>query len=245
MKAVVNKIIPFSNVDGPGNRIAIFLQGCNYDCLYCHNPETIEIYSENSKDIPSEISLMSIEDIILEIEEVSSFITGITVSGGECLLQWKFLERLFTEVKTKWPELTCFVDSNCSIPLWTDEKKEFLDSVDKIMIDIKAFDENDHTLLTGFKNEIVIENFKYLSKKDKIYEVRTVIVPEIINNEEMVNEISKLIFENNKNIKYKIIKYRQNGVREDILKSYTPNDKYMKLLREVAINNGVIDVIIV
>ncbi|MFR1038817.1 MAG: 4Fe-4S cluster-binding domain-containing protein [Clostridium sp.] len=40
MKAVVNRIIPFSSVDGPGNRTAIFLQGCNIDCKYCHNPET-------------------------------------------------------------------------------------------------------------------------------------------------------------------------------------------------------------
>ena len=54
MKGVINKIIPFSNVDGPGNRLSIFFQGCNYDCIYCHNPETIEIFNENSKQNVSE-----------------------------------------------------------------------------------------------------------------------------------------------------------------------------------------------
>ena len=43
MEALVNKIIPFSSVDGPGNRTAIFLQGCNFNCQYCHNPETIHL----------------------------------------------------------------------------------------------------------------------------------------------------------------------------------------------------------
>ena len=43
MEALVNKIIPFSSVDGPGNRTAVFLQGCNFNCVYCHNPETIQL----------------------------------------------------------------------------------------------------------------------------------------------------------------------------------------------------------
>ena len=48
MKGIINKIIPFSNVDGPGNRLSIFFQGCNFDCLYCHNPETIKIFNEDN-----------------------------------------------------------------------------------------------------------------------------------------------------------------------------------------------------
>ena len=102
MKGVINKIIPFSNVDGPGNRLSIFFQGCNYDCIYCHNPETIEIFNENSKqNISENITIMSIEDVLKEIEEVVNFISGITVSGGECTLQWKFLTELFKKVKEK------------------------------------------------------------------------------------------------------------------------------------------------
>ena len=87
MKGIVNKIIPFSNVDGPGNRLSIFFQGCNYDCLYCHNPETIKVFNEYNYTeydyIENEIiRAMTVEDIIKEIDDVSSFISGITVSGG-------------------------------------------------------------------------------------------------------------------------------------------------------------------
>ena len=250
MKGIVNKIIPFSNVDGPGNRLSIFFQGCNYDCLYCHNPETIKIFNENNyvdydyiKD--EKIKAMTVKDIMKEIDEVSLFISGITVSGGECTLQWKFITELFKEVKKTYPKLTCFVDSNCSIPLWIEDKKEFVNILDKVMIDVKGFTEEEHKLITGVKNSTVIENFKYLAGMDKIYEVRTVIVPEITDNEKMVDNISRLVARQNKNIKYKIIKYRQNGVREEILKAYTPNDIYMRKLKKIAEKNGLIDVVIV
>ena len=237
MKGIVNKIIPFSNVDGPGNRLSIFFQGCNFDCLYCHNPETIKVFGE--KNIPEEISVMTVDDILREIAEVEPFISGITVSGGECSLQWKFLTELFTEVKKKWKRLTCFVDSNGSVPLWTEDKKEFVEILDKVMIDIKAYNKKDHMLMVGMDNENVIKNFKYLVEIDKIYEVRTVIVPEIIDNE------SKLIAHYNKDIKYKLIKYRQNGVRRDVLVSYTPDDDYMNKLKKIALKNGLSDVVIV
>ena len=239
MKGIVNKIIPFSNVDGPGNRLSIFFQGCNFDCLYCHNPETIEVFGENK--VPEEISVMEIK----EIEEVAPFISGITVSGGECSLQWKFLTELFKAVKKRWERMTCFVDSNGSIPLWTEDKKEFLSVTDKIMLDIKAFDEKDHILMVGVSNENVIKNFKFLVEIGKIYEVRTVIVPEIIDNEKTVDNISKLIAHYNKDVKYKLIKYRQNGVRRDVLVSYTPDDDYMNKLKKIALKNGLSDVVIV
>jgi pyruvate formate-lyase 1-activating enzyme len=243
MKGIVNKIIPFSNVDGPGNRLSIFFQGCNFDCLYCHNPETIKVFGE--KNIPEEISVMTVDDILREIAEVEPFISGITVSGGECSLQWKFLTELFTEVKKKWKRLTCFVDSNGSVPLWTEDKKEFVEILDKVMIDIKAYNKKDHMLMVGMDNENVIKNFKYLVEIDKIYEVRTVIVPEIIDNEKTVDNVSKLIAHYNKDIKYKLIKYRQNGVRRDVLVSYTPDDDYMNKLKKIALKNGLSDVVIV
>ncbi len=243
MKGIINKIIPFSNVDGPGNRLSIFFQGCNFDCLYCHNPETIEVFGE--KNIPEEISVMTVDDILREIAEVEPFISGITVSGGECSLQWKFLTELFTEVKKKWKRLTCFVDSNGSVPLWTEDKKEFVEIFDKVMIDIKAYNKKDHMLMVGMDNENVIKNFKYLVEIDKIYEVRTVIVPEIIDNEKTIDNVSKLIAHYNKDIKYKLIKYRQNGVRRDVLVSYTPDDDYMNKLKKIALKNGLSDVVIV
>ena len=188
---------------------------------------------------------MSVEDVINEIDKVASFIQGITVSGGECTLQWKFLIEIFKAVKEKWPHMTCFVDSNGLIPMWTEDKKEFLKVMDKMMIDIKAYTKEDHELMTGISNELVLKNFEYLVQIDKIYEVRTVIVPEILNNEKMVDDISKLIAKFDKNLKYKLIKYRQYGVRKDILQAYTPSQEYMENLKKIVENNGLTDIIIV
>lgn len=275
--AIVNKIIPFSTVDGEGNRTAIFLQGCNYNCLYCHNPETINrcincgkcvSYCEHGAlsiidgkvnynrdkcvncdsciavcehNSSPKVSVMTVEDILKVLNKTKYFISGITVSGGECTLQSDFLIELFREVKKLG--LTTFLDTNASLPIYNN--LELLEVTDKTMIDLKAFDSDENKYLTGMKNETVIENINKLAKMDKIYEIRTVVVPEVLNNERTVEMGSKLIAELNPNILYKLIKYRALGVREDLIKSYTPSNDYMEKLRNIAIKNNVKNVVVV
>ncbi|MGY0374868.1 YjjW family glycine radical enzyme activase [Clostridium sp. JNZ J1-5] len=276
-KGLINRILPFSSVDGPGNRTAIFLQGCNFNCLYCHNPETINLCSHCGKCVSNcpygalnldenkvfwnknlcekcDICLkvcnkssspkavyMTVEQIIAKIQKTSAFISGITVSGGECTLQSEFLIRLFSEVRKMG--LTCFIDTNGSTPL--SENKALVDVMDMAMVDLKSYDPEEHKFLTGMGNDVVIENIKYLSKINKLYEVRTVIVPELLNNKYNVDMTSKLIASLNPNIKYKFIKYRPMGVRTEIINSYTPSDEVMEELKIVALENGCTDVILV
>lgn len=276
-KALVNRIIPFSAVDGPGNRTSIFLQGCNFNCLYCHNPETINkcihcgncvsacpsgaLSFENHKvhwkeelcikcdeclkncsyNASPKVKEMSVEDIILEIKKVKPFIEGITVSGGECTLQKDFLISLFTEVKKLG--LTCFVDTNGSIPLYED--LALLEVMDKSMIDLKSYSLEEHKMLTSMENNIVLKNIKKLSKLNKLYEIRTVIVPDLLNNKSNVHNVSKLIASLNPNTIYKIIKYRPLGVREELINSSTPSKEFMEELQRIAISNGCKNVIIV
>ncbi|MCJ7688337.1 MAG: YjjW family glycine radical enzyme activase [Clostridiaceae bacterium] len=277
IKGLVNRIIPFSSVDGPGNRTAIFLQGCNFNCSYCHNPETInvcnscgeclgachynalKIKANNVMWNPEACSKcdeclkfckrnsspkalnMTVDEVIVEIDKNKSFISGITVSGGECTLQIEFLTDLFREVKKM--NLTCFIDTNGSVPLW--EHVELVDVMDKAMVDIKSYDNEEHKKLTGMGNNAVIENVKYLAKLNKIYEIRTVIVPEVLDNYNNVDEISKLMASLNPDIRYKLIKYRQIGVRTYKINSYTPRDETMKKLEKIAENNGCRNVVIV
>ncbi|MCB2290112.1 YjjW family glycine radical enzyme activase [Clostridium sp. CS001] len=282
VKGLVNRIIPFSSVDGPGNRTAIFLQGCNFNCLYCHNPETINVCNNcgecvsachyNALEIkgmqskPSKVTWdkdactscdecikickrnsspkplsMTVEEVITEIEKNKVFISGITVSGGECTLQSEFLTELFIEVKKLG--LTCYVDTNGSIPLW--EHEDLVDVMDMAMVDMKSYDSQEHKMLTGMDNTTVIENINYLAKLNKIYEIRTVIVPEVLDNYRNVDEISRLIASLNPEIRYKLIKYRQLGVRLDMVNSYTPNDEYMDELQRIAINNGCKNIVLV
>ncbi len=273
----VNKIISFSNVDGEGNRMAIFLQGCNYNCLYCHNPETINrcdncgecvstcktgaltivngevdynilrcvncdccTYACKKNSSPK-ITKITASELMKKIEKVKNFISGITVSGGECTLQRDFLKELFTEVKKLG--LTTFIDTNGSIPLYKDS--ELLEVTDKTMIDLKAFRAEENKMLTGLTNETVLENIRKLGKMDKIYEIRTVVVPDVLDNIHTVDMGSKLLAEVNPNIQYKLIKYRPMGVRKDLLETTVPSNDYMKELEAIAKANGVLNTIIV
>lgn len=277
-EGVINKIITFSSVDGPGNRTAIFLQGCNLNCLYCHNPETINqcnncgvcvsqcphnalLFEDGEviwdkkickncdtclqvcrRDSSPKVIKMNVNQVIEFIDKTKDFISGITVSGGECMLQTEFLAALFKRVKNMG--LTTFIDSNGTVPFY--EREELVKVMDMAMIDVKAYNLDEHRMLTGKDNEIVLENVKYLAKKGKLYEVRTVIVPEIIDNYYNVDKISKIIASLNPNIRYKIIKYRPLGVRTELLKSYSPpSDEMISKLSDIARKNGCINVITV
>ncbi len=273
----INKIIPFSNVDGEGNRMAIFLQGCNYNCLYCHNPETInrcvncglcvpgcpvgaiemvngqveydidkcvncdKCVSTCDKNSSPKISKLTVSEMMEKIEKVKFFISGITVSGGECSLQSDFLIELFTEVKKLG--LTTFMDTNGSIKVY--ENKELLAVTDKTMIDLKAFNSEENKMLTGIDNETVIRNIKELGALDKVYEIRTVVVPGVLDNKCTVDEGSKLIASINPEIQYKLIKYRPMGVRKDLLETTVPTTEYMKELEAIVHRNGIKNTIIV
>lgn len=271
--ALVNKIIPFSCVDGPGNRMVIFFQGCNFKCLYCHNPETINKCISCGKCVENcEVGALSIndgkviwneeeciscdkcikicdymsspktkdysvEELVKKIEKDSFFIRGITVSGGECTLNSEFLVRLFKEVKKLG--LTCFVDTNGNTKL----DDELINLTDKFMIDVKSISESENIWLTGSSNKLVLENLKKLLDLDKVYEVRTVIAKGL-HNENTVEEVSKII--TNK-CRYKLIKYRPFGVREEGLLTFGENslgEDYMENLKNIARDKGCLDVLI-
>lgn len=276
-KGYINKIIPFSSVDGPGNRTAIFMQGCNFNCIYCHNPETIgqcnncgvcinDCPQKALRLLESKIKWnekkccgcdncikiceycsspkaveMTVEEVINSISKTIAFISGVTISGGECTLQKEFLTNLF--IKLREMNISIFIDTNGSIPLWVDES--FANSFDKAMVDLKSFDEEEHLMLTGCSNRIVLENIQYLNKIDKLYEIRAVIVPDILNNIKNVNEISKLIVELNPQIRLKLIKYRPLGVRNNLLKANIPSNEVMEELKRLAENIGCKQVYIV
>lgn len=257
--ALVNQIIPFSCIDGPGNRTAIFFQGCNFKCTYCHNPETINkcincgkcvstcpvsaLEIKDKKVLWNEDKCVqcdnciracenlstpktkdySVEELVDEIRSISPFIQGITVSGGECTLNADFLVELFKKVKSEL-NLTCFVDTNGGVDL--SEYEELVELTDKFMLDVKSMDENEHIKVTGIKNDIVLKNLRYLLDRDKLYEVRTVIAPNL-DNEKNVKEVAKII--DGKCI-YKLNRYRKHGVRKEGLELHgeiSPSDDEM------------------
>ena len=238
-KGYVRKIIKFSSIDGPGNRTVIFLQGCNFNCSFCHNPETIKIYNNlNTED--SGVKLMTIYEIIDAIDDYRDFIEGITISGGECTVQFDFLLALVMELKRR--KYKVIIDTNGSLEI--SKFQQILHYVDQIIFDLKVFGELEHKKITGQSNRKVKRNIKIAGLNQQIYEIRTVIIPDLIDDVENVREISRFIAQIDKSVQLKLITYRQLGVRDDLLKSKSPSKKYMLKLKSIAKIQGLENVFI-
>ena len=277
--ADINKIIPFSSVDGPGNRTAIFLQGCNFNCKYCHNPETrnhcincmdcvtpcpsAALKNENGKVVfypekcigcdtcinickhgatPRIVRLTS-EQTFEKICENVPFIRGITFSGGECMLYPDFMREVFTLCKEK--NLGTLIDSNGSVDF--EKYTKLLEFTDGVMLDIKAYDRQEHINVTDVKNDIVLKNALFLASVGKLFEVRTVIVPELFDFRKTVFDTSAALapFLVKSNIRYKLISYRENGVRKEYRNYRMPTEEEMNEAKETAQKNGFKDIVLI
>ena len=275
-EGLINRILPFSFVDGPGNRTSIFFQGCDFKCIYCHNPETIgcctlcgkcvktcptkALIIKNNKMTWDEklccscdkctsvcpeksdpkATVLSVEQVVEKIKETAPFISGVTFSGGECTLQLEFLSELVIAVN-KLGLSTC-IDTNGSIKFW--DYPDFVDSASMFILDIKSYSPWKHHVLTEVDNKIVLKNFHFLAKKTKLFEVRTVIAPDLLDCENTVRNVSRMIGEANPKIRYKLIKCQSHGLHIEMLKNCTPPDEYMNFLQQIAVSNGCKQVII-
>ena len=280
MQAVVNKIIPFSSVDGPGNRTAVFLQGCNINCRYCHNPETRGMCKECGvcvKECPKgaleksaegkiiyhpekcvqcdtcihvcphdsspRTAVMTPEEVYTKVKKQIPFIRGLTVSGGECMLRPDFLQELFKLAKNDG--LNTMIDSNGTIPFW--EYPELLDVTDGVMLDIKAFENEEHVKITDTENKIVLKNAVYLAENKKLYEVRAVIVPDLYDTEESIRQLGEYLapYLETKEFRIKLIAYRPMGVREEYAHYQVPSQAYLEELADILKTYGFKDIVII
>ena len=123
----LHRIIPFSNVEGQGNRTSIFLQGCKLNCLYCHNPETIPRYAEGAHQV-------SLQYLYEQVMEAVPFIRGVTVSGGEPTIHHKKLVPLFQRLREEG--LTCYLDSSGFFEF--EAIRPLIDVTDKFLFDLKG-----------------------------------------------------------------------------------------------------------
>lgn len=186
MTGYIHSVESFGTVDGPGIRLVVFLQGCPMRCLYCHNPDTWEI----GKGTP-----ITADEILKKYDSVKAFLKngGITVTGGEPLIQIDFVTELFKKAKAKGIH-TCIDTSGITFNRDDTEKFDALMNVtDLVMLDIKHIDDTEHKKLTSRSNKNILEFAEYTAKKDVPLWIRHVIVPEITYNEEYLYKLGQFI----------------------------------------------------
>lgn len=179
-----NSIESFALVDGPGVRSVLFLQGCPFRCLYCHNPETWNFTKENS---------ITPEEAIKKLSRYAPYWKdngGITVSGGEPLSQLDFVLEFAKLAKEKG--YTFVIDTAggpfSKDPTWLNKFDELLKYTDLILMDIKGIDEETHVKMVGKSSTNSMEMFDYLNKKNFPIWIRYVLVPGYTDKEELLTK---------------------------------------------------------
>ncbi|MFN8022756.1 MAG: radical SAM protein [Acidimicrobiales bacterium] len=207
-RGLLADVVPSSAVDGPGNRYVVFLQGCSFDCLACHNPQTI------CRRATPRSRWVDVESLVAEIGDAAPFLSGVTVSGGEATMQWEFVHELFRRLGAHpaTSHLTFLVDTNGDAEpfVW-----ELLAPVmDGAMVDLKAIDPEVHRYLTGHGNERVLAALRHLDRLDRLTEVRLLIVPGVNDRSDHVAATADLLASLSVPPPVKVLAFRHDGTRE-------------------------------
>lgn len=207
VKGAIHSIETFGSVDGPGIRFIVFLKGCKLRCKYCHNADT---WDPNSEDMRTPDELL---DFAERYRSYWGTEGGITVSGGEPLLQIDFLTELFKKAKERGIN-TCI---DTALQPFTREEpffskfNELLKYTDLMLVDIKHIDRDEHIELTGLPNDNIIDGMNYLSEMGQPIWIRHVLVPGITDNDEYLKR-TRAFIETLSNVeKIEVLPYHSMG----------------------------------
>jgi pyruvate formate lyase activating enzyme len=209
MKGNIHSIETLGTVDGPGIRYVVFTQGCLLRCLYCHNPDTWAIGGGKS---------MTVDEIMTDMEAYLPYMEasggGLTVTGGEPMLQLDFLIALFKACKKRGIHTTLDTSAGCYS---TDESfqakvSELLKYTDLIMLDIKHIDDEAHRELTGKSNRHILHFAQVLSQKRVPVWIRHVLVPGLTDSEQDLKRLAAFIQSLQNVEKIEVLPYHKLGV---------------------------------
>ncbi|MFI3231327.1 MAG: pyruvate formate-lyase-activating protein [bacterium] len=207
MEGYVHSTESFGTVDGPGVRFIVFLQGCPLRCLYCHNPDTWK---------PNIGKKMSVDEILSKYELTKTYYKegGLTVTGGEPLLQLDFVIELFEKAKEKNIH-TCLDTSGVTFNQNNDTTLQKFDRLlkvtDLILLDLKHINPEKHQELCAVPNNNILDFARYLSKKEQPVWIRHVVVENYTLNKEYLHELGLFIGEL-KNVKVlDVLPYHELG----------------------------------
>ena len=191
--------------DGPGLRLVVFLQGCNFRCLYCANPDTI--------DPKGESKVTDIEDIVRMAMNEKPFFGkrgGVTFSGGEPTVQAEALVPLVRDLKSHGIH-TC-IDTNGGV--WNQHVEELLKEIDLVLLDVKQFNPERHRQLTGRSNEQTLRTAAWLEEHDHPFWLRYVLVPGYSDMEEDIRALGEALGKYKQIQRVEILPYHRFGVHK-------------------------------
>ena len=208
MKGYIHSTESFGTVDGPGIRFVIFMQGCPLRCKFCHNPDTWALHQGTEK---------TREELIADYMKNRSFYSkgGITVTGGEPLMQLDFVTELFTKAK-QYNIHTCLDTSGITYrendSEYEKKLRKLIAVTDLVMLDLKQIDNEKHKALTGASNEGILAFAKFLEKTNVELSVRHVVIEGITDNPDDLQNLGRFIGKL-KNLRYlDVLPYHTMGV---------------------------------
>ena len=198
--------VPFSAVDGPGNRYVVFLQGCPWDCLVCHNPCSIP-------RTPPGMRPTDVEHLVAGVADVAPYLTGVTVTGGEATEQDGFVQAFFEALAAhpRTDRLTRFVDSNGDVDpaVW----ERLAPVTDGVMLDLKALDDEMHVILTGHPNRRVLDSLDDLAGRGLLAEVRLLLVPGLNDGDTVLARTAARVLAVAPGVRVRVNAFRRQGAR--------------------------------
>jgi len=236
MKGFIHSFESFGAVDGPGIRYVVFMQGCPLKCKFCHNRDTWE---------PNTGEQYTVNEVFKKVMRAKPFFDssdgGVTISGGEPLLQAKFVLELFKKLKEKGVHTA--IDTAGSLPL-NDTIKELLEFTDLVLLDIKHIDEQKCIELTGLSNKNELDLAMYLSSINKPMWIRQVLVPGITDDANDLKNTRKFIDSLKSVEKVEVLpyhdlgksKWENLGIEYPLKDVPIPTEEQIKIAENILIN---------
>ncbi len=233
----IHSIETFGTVDNGGIRFVIFMQGCIMRCKFCHNPDT---WMMRGKPV-------TVDEMMKKIKGYKPFFElsggGVTLSGGEPMLQYKFACSLFKECIAEGIHRAVDTSGYCR----HGDFRSILELTDQVLFSVKVVNPEKHLRLTGVENETIIENLRIAADSHASVTIRYVLIPGINNSKDDWNDLIGLINSLGKRVDVDILpyhrmgrsKWRQLGLEYSLENVPTPTkedlDKAKRILRESGI----------